>query len=375
VSAPVDPAVVAKFTSFAATTRRRAPLYSRLSAGIAETPLLSGLLSGAPGPARVPVNLFAAVHDLLLADRSARLARFYPNLIENPDEGDPLPDFLEYCAAHAEGIRHSLATRLPQTNEVGRSALFLAGFDRLEAGPKAHLDLGASAGLNLLVDKLAYRDADGGQLGESELVLDCSIRGEPARLARSLPDIAARLGLDVAPVDPTDAAGLRWLKACVWPDQADRFHRLEAAIELLGRHRVEVRRGDVVADLASAVDAIAGRGHPVVTTSWVLCYLDAERQHAWLEELQHLGARTDLSWVWAEAPSQVAVLPVAPRLASSESTILGVTKWRDGVRSDVTLARCHPHGYWLHRFDGSSVPDGVQGSGSDYVGTFEGSQQ
>jgi len=174
------------------------------------------------------------------------------------------------------------------------------------------------------------------------------VRGEPDLLAGRLPEIAARLGLDIAPVDPSDAAGLRWLKACVWPDQADRFHRLEAAIELLGRHRVEVRRGDIVDDLASAVDAVADRGHLVVTTSWVLCYLDVGRQQAWLAELERIAAGRDLSWVWAEAPAQVGVLPVPSVLAASHNTILGVTTWRSGVRSDRTLARCHQHGYWLH---------------------------
>ncbi len=340
--------VIADFTAFSATTRRRAPLYSSISARIADAPLLLNLMLAAPEPARVPVNLFAAVHDLLLADRSDRLARYYPNLTKEPDRGDPMPEFLAFCSARAPLIQASLATRFPQTNEIGRSALFLAGFDHLESGPLAHLDLGASAGLNLMVDKLAYRDADGGVLGSSEVVLDCKIRGEPGRLAGSLPEIRTRLGLDIAPIDPSDAAGLRWLKACVWPDQADRFHSLEAAIELLGRHPVVIRRGDVVDDLASAVDAVAGGGHLVVTTSWVLCYLEADRQRAWLSELERLGARLDLSWVWAEAPSQVGVLPVAPGLAASESTLLGVTTWRQGVRSDRTLARCHQHGYWLH---------------------------
>ncbi|HEY3338696.1 MAG TPA: DUF2332 domain-containing protein [Propionicimonas sp.] len=341
--------VIADFTAFSATTRRRAPLYSSISARIADAPLLLNLMLSAPETARVPVNLFAAVHDLLLADRSDRLARFYPNLTRHPDGGDPMPEFLAFCSARTPQLRASLATRFPQTNEIGRSALFLAGFDHLAAGPKAHLDLGASAGLNLMVDKLAYRSGDGRVLGDSDVILDCSVRGEPSGLAERLPDIRARLGLDIAPVDPSDAAGLRWLKACVWPDQADRFHRLEAAIALLERNPVEVRRGDIVDDLGEAVAAVADRGHPVVTTSWVLCYLESERQLSWLAELERIAAGLDLSWVWAEAPAQVGVLPVAPQLAASHTTILGVSTWRDGVRFDRTLGRCHQHGYWLHR--------------------------
>jgi hypothetical protein len=344
---PPDPGLAAHFTNFAAVARSRAPLYARLSAGIADSPLLPLLFEDAEGPARVPVILFAAVHDLLLADRTASLARFYPNLAERPDPGDPVPEFLDFCAAHAAAIRQTVATRLPQTNEIGRSALLLAGFDRLEATELAHLDVGASAGLNLMVDRLAYRDGSGGQLGTSAVVLDCAVRGDPHRLARALPVIGARLGLDAHPIDTGDAGARRWLEACVWPDQADRFRLLEAALELEGRQPVEVRRGDAVDDLAEAVASLAGGGHPVITTSWVLCYLTPERQQAWREEVERLGAGTDLSWVWAEAPARVDILPVPADVAASETTTLGITTWRDGKRTDRTLAKCHPHGYWL----------------------------
>ncbi len=345
-----DPGLTAAFVGLAAFTRRRAPLYSRLSAGIAESALLTELFRDAPPVAQVPVNLFAAVHDRLLADRSAPLARFYPNLVAEPDPGDPVPEFLAFCSEHAAAIRESLASRLPQTNEIGRSALLLAGFGRLEPGQKAHLDVGASAGLNLMLDRLAYRDGRGGQLGHSEVVLDCSVRRsgpDSPGLAVGLPDIGARLGLDANPIDPRDADAVRWLEACVWPDQADRFHRLEAAIELRRRQPVEVRRGDAVDDLATAVAALAGGGAPVVTTSWVLCYLAPERQVAWLDELGSLGSHLDISWVWAEAPDRVGVLPVSGELAGSDKTILGLTTWRGGLRTDRTLARCHSHGYWL----------------------------
>lgn len=350
MSSPPDARLTAAFIGFAAVTRRRAPLYSRLSAGIAESPLLPALFRDAPQVARVPANLFAAVHDRLLADRSARLAAYYPNLFPEPDPGDPVPEFLTFCADHAAAISRSLATRVPQTNEIGRSALLLAGFGTLEPGPKAHLDIGASAGLNLMVDRLAYRNGKGWQLGSSDVVLDCSIRGgAPDRpgLAAALPAIGTRLGLDANPIDISDPAALRWLEACVWPDQADRFHRLEAAIELRRDAPVEVVRGDAVDDLAAAFGRLAGGGVPVVTTSWVLCYLAAERQAAWVAELARLGSAADLDWIWAEAPDQVGALPVTEALVGSVHTVLGVTSWRGGVRTDRTLALCHPHGYWL----------------------------
>lgn len=342
------------FHDFAGVARRRAPLYARLSKALADSSLPSDLFAGAPEPARVPVNLFAAVHYLLLAEPSLPLARFYPNLTETPDPGDPVPAFFAFVEQNELVIRQLLASRLPQTNEVGRSALLLAGIAQLgDVGTIAHLDIGASAGLNLMLDRLAYVDGSGNLLGESSLVLECSVRGArpgatgPHGLADVLPELGTRLGLDANPVDLNDPDHARWLEACVWPDQADRFHRLATAIELFRRHPAEVRRGDAVDDFTDAVAAVAGGGHPVVTTSWALCYLAGEHQELWLRRIDSIGASRDLSWVWAEAPDRVGDLPVSPELAATDRTVLGVTTWRAGVRTDRVLGQCHSHGYWL----------------------------
>ncbi len=340
-----------RFRAFARSARSRAPLYARLSAGIAGSTQVERLFAGVPAPARVPVNLFAAVHHLLLAGPDATLARFYPNLAAVVDPGDPVPAFLEFCAGHAAEINSLLVTRLPQTNEVGRSALLLAGIAQLGDGPVALLDVGASAGLNLLLDRFAYSDGHGNGLGDGPVVLDCSVRGVrpgavgPHGLADRLPRVSDRLGLDLDPVDPSDPEAARWLAACVWPDQADRFDRLERALAMASETPATVVRGDAVDDLAATLDRLDGRA--VVTTTWVLAYLDHPRQADFVGELDRLGGTRDLAWVWAESPEVVGVLPVPADLSGDPVTVLGVTTWRGGVRSDRCLARCHPHGYWL----------------------------
>mgnify|MGYP000855223679 CR=1 FL=1 len=340
-----DP-VRTRFRRFVASSRKRAPLYSRISAALADWPGLEELLADAPDPARVPVNLFAAVHYLLLADPAEPLARFYPNLAGGrATTGDPVPEFLAFCADHSAEVRDLVATRLPQTNEVGRASVLVAALGELPRGPRAHLDIGASAGLNLMLDRLAYSDGHG-VLGGSDLVLECTVRPEGRRLAGELPVITSRLGLDANPLDLTNPDDARWLEACVWPDQADRFVRLRRAIELFVADPAPLRRGDAVADLRSAVAAL-GPGIPVATTTWMLCYLDAGAQREFAAVLAGIGAERDLDWVWAESPSVVEVLPLPDALVGSDATLLGYSSWRDGRRTDRVLARCHPHGYWL----------------------------
>ena len=339
--------VAGHFRQFAGTTAHRAPLYSRLSEGIAGQPDLLAILAGAPAAHRLPVTLFAAVHHLLLADPGDPLAAWYPNLTAAPRADDPVPDFTRFCRERREEIAGLVNTRLPQTNEIGRSALLLVGLAAVAArtGPLAHLDVGASAGLNLLVEHYGY-DFSGHRVGPDRLVLACEVSGDGTPPA-AIPGFTRHLGLDRDPVDLDDPEQSRWLEACVWPDQTDRFARLRAALAIAREHGVEVRRGDAVADLPDALDSLGTDGHPVVTTSWVLNYLSDAERAAFQDALAEWARQRDLSWVFAESPGFATGLPGFAAGDTTDLTVLGLVEWRGGVRTVRHLATCHPHGYTL----------------------------
>jgi hypothetical protein len=346
-----DPDTCARmFADFSRTTKSRAPLYARLAAGIARDEQLAALILRAPPEQRQPVLLFACIHDLLLAGFDGDLARYYPNLTADPDRGDPLPALREFCARHDSGLTERLVGRSTQTNEIGRCALLLPAFGLLaaEVGPLAHLDVGASAGLNLLLDRYCYRYEPGGALGPPSTVeLICGTRGA-VPVPPAIPEIVARLGLDRSPVDVHDPAEARWLEACVWPDQIDRFARLRAALSMARLDGVEVRQGDAVADTAPLVESLARTGHPVVTNTWVLNYLTADERAAYVDALDALGARLDLSWLFAESPYLTQNLPGPRGDRAADRTVLVLVRWRAGQRMVTHLADVHPHGYWLH---------------------------
>lgn len=198
---PVVHPLAGRFRDFARTAAPRAPLYVRLSAGVAEDPELCALLDGAPPGQQVPVLLFAAVHDLVLRGDAPDLAASYPTAA-----GVPLPpetafaSFRAACMDHTDHVRRTVATRSTQTNEVGRCALFLPALAMVtpDVGPLALIDVGASAGLNLLLDRYAYRYTPGGDVGgPSPVVLGCGIRGE-FTVPAALPPLGADLPHAVA---------------------------------------------------------------------------------------------------------------------------------------------------------------------------------
>jgi hypothetical protein len=331
-----------------------APLYADLAAGIAADPQLAGLLLTAPPPQRLPVLLFASVHWLLLAEPMAPLARFYPNLAVREalaPEG-AIDAFRDFCLDHADELAELLATRRTQTNEIGRTALFVPALSGLadDHGPLAHVDVGASAGLNLLISYYDFVYDPGGSLrAGSSVTITCGTRGAvPVPAAH--PPIAAAIGVDANPVDVRDPRQARWLEACVWPDHVDRFQRLVMAIEIAKDVGVDVRRGDAVAFVAALVEEANSSGHPTVTTSWVMNYVPPDARFAFLSELERVAGTRDLSWLYAESPALCPDLPgmPPPRRGTKQPTAVVLVRWRGGHLDAHHLADAHPHGRWLH---------------------------
>jgi len=87
-----------------------------------------------------------------------------------------------------------------------------------------------------------------------------------------------------------------------------------------------------------------------VTTSWVLNYLPADRRASFVDALDAIGERRDLSWIIAESPAQTPEIPHSNHRRGRQLglTELSLVTWRKGIRVDRHLGTCHPHGYWIH---------------------------
>jgi hypothetical protein len=110
----------------------------------------------------------------------------------------------------------------------------------------ALLELGASAGLNLLVDRYSFEGRNW-RFGpaDSPVQLIGAIEG-PVKLQSF--EIVDRAGCDLHPVDARSAAGRLLLTSFVWPFDLHRHERLAAAL------RVAASRPQVRIDRAAASD-------------------------------------------------------------------------------------------------------------------------
>lgn len=384
------------FARFAAAEEPVAPTYARISRAIAADVELHSLLLEAPTGQRLPVLLLGAIHDLVLREPDSVLRPWYPSVSgQVPSAADPSTALRSFVAARRDEIVELLRTRRVQTNEVNRSAAWRLGLGLLstrDPRPLHLLELGPAAGLNLIPDLYGcqiHSPAGSLQVGPTAAPLMLQV-DDPTGSFRAPTDwtigapVVARVGIDEHPLDIDDEADTRWLQACIWPEQPERFRALEAALTLLRTEPLavplDIRRGEMVSGVGPLLAEVGPDTHAVVLSSWVLAYVARPQRAALLAALEDaaraladrgsrvsllsLEAATTLDWVPvpdlpAGAPADLvnaSVLALTEFPADTDGAGAGATgvSGRDGdtARATVTsharvIARCHAHMRWL----------------------------
>jgi hypothetical protein len=334
---------------FATHCQETSPLYERISRAVAGDRDLLERLRATPPSAHLPPALLAAVHYLVLSGADHPLAALYAGRAE----GDPGPHFLDFCHGHWDEVNDLLSTRHIKTNDCGRSALIAPGLTWLAprfGGRFSLVDVGASAGLNLLCDTYRIDYGTFGATGppDSPVAIHCRVAGGEPPIADRLPTFVTRVGIDRSPIDLTDPTDVRWLLACVWPDSG-RLERTAASIELAQQDPPLVIAADANSALPDLLRSLPPGAPAVLVTTWAFAYFSLEDRQEFIALLDGASLQRDIAWLSAEGPGTVEPLfeAVAAHPDPSGSDILGAVLFNGGTHQGEFLGYVGAHGAWI----------------------------
>ncbi|MCI0679483.1 MAG: DUF2332 domain-containing protein [Actinobacteria bacterium] len=280
-----------------------------------------------------PNLLFAGVQYLMTKQGDGPLQRHYPNFGGQPGS-DVESAFREFVLTHEEELVAIGATRHTQTNECRRCVALLpavweTGLDRFHL-----VDVGTSAGLNLLLDRYRYR-WDGVAWGPtgSPVLLETESRGRPP--APRPITVLSRTGIDLHPVDATDPDARLWLESLIWPEHHDRRHRLRAALTQAADADIRLVCGDAVATLSRVIDDLPS-GEPVLV------------MHSFALNQFSPAARAALDAVIEDCRRSRPVHRVSLELAegADASAMLSI----DTGEGPLAVGRAQAHGEWVELY-------------------------
>lgn len=300
------------------------PSYIRSAVAIAADPAMLEYIDSLPRPKRHAGFLFS-------------VARFLETPLDDYDT------FKQHLIAHWDEVQRIAVERTMQTNDPARMLSLLPVLAQIE-GPIALIEVGASAGLLLNGDRYSYQYDDGPWLhpadGPSAVRLRAETEGDlpvPTRM----PEIVWRAGIELNPLDLTDATDVAWLMALLWPDDPKRVEAVREAVEIMRRHPVEVVQGDLNDELMSVAQRAPEDATLVVMHSAVLSYLTQRDADRFVEKVDTLGA----VWIANELADVVPGVELPPQPGESKPFSFIVAK------NGVPVAQTHPHGAWVRWLD------------------------
>lgn len=271
-----------RYRAYADRIAAVSPTYAAWARSVAASPELLDLLDAVAPQQRQPELVFAVARRL------------------GADPADP--DALRALGREARrGFLALVATATVQANDPRRLAPVLPLLARVP-GPIGLVDVGMSAGLCSIPDRvtLDYRTPDGTVRmttapADPSIALVADVTG-PLPEPFAPVEVAARVGLDPAPIDLEEPGAFDRLVEAVPPEATDRTALMRDAARA-ARTVPPVRiAGRVPGDLDRAIDALPDGCTPVVLTTGTLVYVPGTDRQRFVELVRARGVR----WVALE---------------------------------------------------------------------------
>ena len=293
---------------------------------------------GLPLEDAMPLRLAGGFHHLHLTGADERLAPIYQGEIRAQADVDAV---LTAVTADHDARLLPWLDGPPQTNEAGRSASFMAALLWLSpriGGTFELNEIGASAGINTMMERYHY-DLGGVTAGPAHSLMQI----KPEWIGSPPPDAPVEIvqisGCDQAPVDLSNVDAALRVKSYVWPENADRLKRMDAAIALAVQSPPYVVQADAL-DWVSERLSAPQEPHVVriFNHSIVWQYIPEERRRKIRAAIEAAGqdatAERPLAWIMLETNRETFKHEL-------------MVKYWPGPDTWHLLAEAQAHGAWV----------------------------
>jgi len=254
----------------------------------------------------------SAFHLLSLKGTCQALSKCFPP--NKPTQAELMDGVGKAMHDHDQFIADRLIAA-PQTNEINRCAILIAALAKISKATSLPLDvieLGASAGLNLLFDAFSY-EFGGGRVGSADPVLAIApdVCGDQPDLAEII-NVRDVSGCDLNPIDVTTDEGAYAIMSYVWPDQSVRLNRLQSALNIARKVQPNVSQESAEAFLKRKLADRREGACLVVFSSIFWQFASAQVRSSIQESLATYGGRAStknpIVWVQIEGRGKDSAL-------------------------------------------------------------------
>ncbi|WP_223700620.1 DUF2332 domain-containing protein [Sutcliffiella deserti] len=315
-------------------------LYEYLSLKIVEDVELLKLSSYAREGQPIPNLFFGAVHYLLMNGEEHPLRQYYPSLVEKPKETqESFQYFRDFCSKYNDHIISLLREKLVQTNEVRRCGYLYPSFTYVynkAKKPLALIEIGTSAGFQLLWDKYAYSYNSDEVFGDSDskVYIRSEIKGENTPiLSKVIPAVTHRYGLDLHINDVSNVEDVLWLNALIWPEHKERRALFEQAVSYVTDNKDELNliEGDGVKLLSRIIEQIPNDSTICIFHTHVANQIPVATKYKLLENVKEIAKKRDVCHIYNNIWDRD----------------LHLDYYINGIEHNETIAETDGHGRWF----------------------------
>ncbi|MFP7478414.1 DUF2332 domain-containing protein [Terribacillus saccharophilus] len=281
------------------------PLYAALARGVSSDTELLKLCQCTRSGQPIPNLFFASVHFLLLKGKKHPLKEYYPSIVNHPKSlKDAYPEFKKFCLFHKDEISKLLKVRLVQTNEVRRCAYLYPVFSEIykkSNKPLALIEIGTSAGLQLLWDHYAYSYGNDEWYGsiDSTLKMMVDVKGDKfPEMEKQSPKVGLRIGFDLHIVNLHEEEERLWLRSFIWPDHEERVTMFNQAANYVLQNELTLIEGNGVELLNRYIEDIPLDQTICIYHTHVANQMSIEEKKKLLTKVESIGETRDVYHIY-----------------------------------------------------------------------------